>query len=360
MVEVELVLRLLAGVALLLSNGLFVTTEFALTRVRQFPEAEFREDGLDRAWEMTERLEIYLSGCQLGITISSIGLGVVGEPAVAALLDPLIRELGFAAPGQAGHTTASVIIAFAIINLLHVIIGEQAPTYLGIERTKFVARYGGPVLYYWTKLMSPVIVLADRVAKWLLGLFGVSISRSWTEGEVEGPPDTRGELRRRMGDALSNVGVSADRREEVLAALDIGEMRVADVMVDREEIVYVSTETDLETNLDRMGATPHTRFPLVGEDLEDFIGIVYTPAVIRHRTALEEGTLDLRDLAAPPMTVSTDTVVSDVIDMFQTENQELALVVEDGSVVGLVTTTDAFEAIAGDLKDPLDTYDIRT
>jgi len=354
MVDLELAARLLGGVFLLLSNGFFVTTEFALTRVRQFPESEFTGPGLERAWEMTERLEIFLSGCQLGITISSIGLGVVAEPAVAAVFDPLVRMLGFGSAGAAGHTAAAVILSFALINLLHVVIGEQAPTYLGIERTKFVAKYGGPLLYWWTKIMSPVILLADRIAKGILGLFGVDISRSWTEAEEEPAASSRGEVRRLMGDALSDVGVSDERREEVLNALAIGEMPVTEVMIDPEEIVAVSTETDLETNLDRMGRSPHTRFPLVGASLEDFHGIVYTPAVIRHRDALEAGTLDLHDLATAPMTVSASTMVSDLIDMFQTENQELALVLEDGAVVGMVTTTDAFEAIAGDLEDPLD------
>lgn len=356
MVDLLLGLRLLGGVGLLLSNGFFVTTEFALTRVRQFPESAFREAGLDRAWDMTERLEIYLSGCQLGITISSIGLGVVGEPAVAAVLDPAVRAMGFGTPGAAGHTAAAVIVAFALINFLHVVVGEQAPTYLGIERTKFVARYGAPLLYWWTKLMSPVILSADWIAKALLGLFGVEISRSWTEAEVgdEAGPQTRGEVKRLMGDALADVGVPEDRQEEVLNALAIGEMPVRDVMVDPEDIVYASTAEDLETNLDRMGDSPHTRFPLVGDSLEAFEGIVYTPAVIRYRDALRDGSLDLRDLAAPPMTVSPDTVVSELIDRFQAENQELALVVEDGEVLGLVSTTDAFEAIAGDLEDPLD------
>ncbi len=394
MVDPVLGLRLLGGVGLLLSNGFFVTTEFALTRVRQFPESEFREAGLDRAWDMTERLEIYLSGCQVGITISSIGLGVVGEPAVAAVLDPGVRALGFGTPGAAGHTAASVIVAFALINLLHVVVGEQAPTYLGIERTKLVAKYGGPLLYWWTTLMSPVILTADWIAKSLLGLFEVEISRSWTEVEPgeEPIPQSRGEVKRLMGDALADVGVSADRQEEVLNALAIGEMPVSEVMIDTEDIVYASTEDELETNLDRMGDSPHTRFPLIGQSLSEFHGIVYTPAVIRHRDALRDGSLDLRDLAAPPMTVSPDTVVSDLIDRFQVEKQELALVVEEGEkdepgegtgeeeeevvrkedeeeeakgkgdgdeeaageVVGLVTTTDAFEAIAGDLEDPLD------
>ncbi|MFB6296665.1 MAG: CNNM domain-containing protein [Halobacteriales archaeon] len=354
MVDFVTALRLVGGVALLLANGFFVTTEFALTRVRQFPEEEFQGRGLERAWEMTERLEIFLSGCQVGITISSIGLGVVAEPAVAAALDPLVRAVGFGTPGAAGHTAAAVVVAFALINLLHVVIGEQAPTYLGIERTKFVARYGAPPLYWWTKLMAPVILVADWIAKGLLSLFGVDITRSWAEEELgEGEP-SRSELTRQMGEALRGAGLSQERREEVINAFRIGDVPVGEIMVDRGEIVALSTAEDVETNLRRMQESPQVRFPLVGEDLSEFDGIVYTPALLRHVGELQDGSLDLEELAAPPMTASTDTAVSDLIDRFQAENQELALVMEGGEVVGLVTTTDAFEAIAGELEDPLD------
>ncbi|MFB6070704.1 MAG: CNNM domain-containing protein [Halanaeroarchaeum sp.] len=355
MVGLETAVRLVGGLALLLSNGVFVTTEFAMTRIRQFPREEFQTAGLERAWEMTERLEIYLSGCQVGITISSIGLGVVAEPAVAAVFAALLAPLGMAAPGS-GHTALAVILSFGLINLLHVVVGEQAPTYLGIERTKFVARYGAPILYWWTKAMYPVITLSDRLAKWLLGLFGVEIARSWAEEEEEvgEPPTSRAELREQMGDALQGVGVSPDRRDEIINALAIGDMPVADVMVPREDIVFVSTTDDLATNVDRMAEAPHVRFPLVGDALEEFEGIVYTPDVLKHVEDLSAGTLDLRAIAAPPMTVTPETVVSDLIDRFQAENQEMALVIDDETVVGLVTATDAFEQITGQLEDPMD------
>jgi CBS domain containing-hemolysin-like protein len=357
--------RLVAGFVLLLSNGFFVTTEFALTRVRQFSEEEFQGPGLSRAWEMTERLEIFLSGCQVGITVSSVGLGVVAEPALATVMDPILGSLGVVETSGAGHTAAAVIVSFAIINLMHVIIGEQAPTYLGIERTKFVAKYGAPLLYWWTKLMSPVIILSDRVAKALLGLFGVDISRSWTEEELEGEgqPSTRGEVRRQMGDALANVDVTEERREEVINALDIGMIEVSDVMVDREDIVAVSTADDQETNVRRMAGSPHVRFPVIGDSLDDFYGTVYTPDVLDRVRVDGDDPIDFVEMATPPMTVSADMVVSELIDQFQAENQELALVVEDGEadgadgggrVVGLVTATDAFEQITGDIEDPLD------
>jgi CBS domain containing-hemolysin-like protein len=359
MVELLTVVRLIGGVALLLSNSFFVGIEFAMTRVRQFSRSEFTgHRGLERAWEMTERLEIYLSGCQVGITISSVSLGVVAEPAVTAVFDSAVVAAGFAPP-EGGHTTIAVVTSLALINILHVIIGEQTPTYFGVERTRTAARYGAPVLYWWTKAMSPVIYLADWAAKAILSLFGITISRSWTEGEVDEDgdplPSSRSELRRQMGEGLANVGLSDERREEVINALTIGEIPVENVMVPREEVVALSTSDDFERSLKRIEQAPHVRLPLVADDdLGSFAGIVYTPAALARVEELQNGELTLEDAAAPPMTVAADASVSNLIDQFQANNQELALVLEGGEVVGLVTTTDAFEAIAGELEDPID------
>lgn len=363
MVDFATVLQLVGGLALLFSNGFFVVTEFAMTRVRQFPEEEFRgQRGLERAWEMTEELEIYLSGCQLGITISSVGLGVVAEPALASLLDPVVRATGLAGllgGGSDGHTALSVLLALVVVNLLHVIVGEQAPTYFGIERTKLAARYGAPILYWWTTTLGPIIRFADWVAKGLLSLVGVTITRSWADEEIEedeSPPTSRSELRSRMGAVLHEGSLTAEREREVINALAIGETSVAEVMVDRSGIVALSTVEPIDTNLELMAKRQHTRFPLVDTDLEAFVGVVYTPAVLSDVDALRNGERDLESLATSPLTVPSDVPVSELIDRFQDENQELALVTDtdDERVVGLVTATDAFEAIAGDIEDPLD------
>jgi len=361
MVDLATVARLIGGVVLLLGNGYFVTIEFAMTRVRQFPESEFRNAGrgLERAWDMTEKLEIYLSGCQVGITVCSVGLGVVAEPAVTAVLDPVMLALGFSAGGGAEHTAAAVIVGFAIINLLHVIVGEQAPTYLGIERTKFVTKYGSFPLLLWSRLMYPVIFVADKIAKGILGLFGVTISRSWAEeeaeGEGDGEPSTRAEVRAQMGQTMSRMGVTRERREEVLNALRIGATPVSDIMVDIGDVVPLRSGDSLAANLDRIEQKPHVRYPLVGDSFEDYVGIVYAPTVLRNLDGLEAGETELADVAAPPMTVAAETSVSDLIDQFQAESQELALVIADGEIVGMVTATDAFEEITGELEDPIDT-----
>lgn len=354
------------GVLLLLGNALFVVTEFAMTRVRQFDEEEFDDHpGLRRAWEMTDRLEIYLSGCQVGITLCSVGLGVVAEPALAALLEPAVRVVGL---GTASLHAVAITVALIIINLLHVIVGEQAPTYLGIERTKSVARHLAPALYWWTWIMSPVIHLADRVAKGLLRLGGISITRSWTEGEAEGSETEDGEggtreqrtlsrisaLRGEVGRVLGRSALSRERRVEVLRALDIEQVPVREIMVPREAMIALDAGAPLEENLRRMRDHAFDRYPLTGASLDDVRGAVYTPTVFRGLEALRAGEKTLADVAVPPVTVPADLPVSELIDRFQEENQELALVTDADRTLGLITTTDAFEAIAGELEDPVD------
>jgi len=345
----EILLRLVAGVALILFNGFFVTIEFALTRARQYSEAEFMEPGLERAWEMTEDLEIYLTGCQVGITAASIALGIVAEPALAALFEPLFGGTVLASIG------AGVILAYIIVSLVHKIYGEQAPTYLGVERSKQVCRYGATPLYWFTLVIRPILRVGDWVAKWTLSLFGVEMTGAWLESDDE-DVEGRTDLHRQLGSMLDDSEVSDERQQEVMNALVVEEIPIRDCMVPREEIAALSTENTPEENLAIVEEHPHLRFPLVGEDVDDFRGVVYLAAVTNRFEAFKNGDVDIEDLAEPPMTLSADEEISDAIDRFQTENQELALVTEDGEVVGLLTSTDAFEEVMGDLEDPIDVY----
>jgi len=347
----EVTLRLVAGVALILANGFFVAIEFALTRARQFTEEEFvgGNPALERAWEMTQDLELYLTTCQVGITASSIAVGIVAEPALAALFEPVFENTALASAG------AGAIIAFLIINLVHLTHGEQTPTYLGVERSRFVSKWGATPLYWFHYLISPIITLGDGIAKGTLRLFGVEMTGAWLETE-EDVIETRADLRNRLHSVLGEGGLDDERREEVIGALDIDRISVGDEAVPVDDVVAVSTTHDLETNLDRMADAPHVRYPLVGESVDDFRGVVYLPEVFRDLDDLRDGSLTLEDVAHPPLEMTADTSVSEAIDRFQAERQELAFVTDPdtGSVVGMLTVTDALEAIAGDVEDPFD------
>jgi CBS domain containing-hemolysin-like protein len=345
----EIWIRLIAGVGLILANGFFVAIEFALTRARQFTEDEFVDGNprLERAWEMTNDLELYLTTCQVGITASSIAVGIVAEPALAALFEPLFAGTTLATVG------AGALIAYFIINLVHLTHGEQTPTYLGVERSRWVCKYGAAPLYWFYVVISPLIKLGDMVAKWTLKLFGVEMTGAWLETE-EDVIESRADLRNRLSSLLERGDLAEERHDEVLSALEAGTTEVRDVMVDIGDVVALSTEAPVEENLERIAATPHTRYPLVGADHDEFLGIVYVPQIIDRVAELEAGEATFEELAAPPMTVSAETTVSDAFDQFQAESQELALVLSDGEVVGLITATDALEVVMGELEDPMD------
>ena len=349
----EISLRLVAGVLLILANGFFVAIEFALTRARQFTEDEFVDGDarLERAWEMTQELELYLTTCQVGITASSIAVGIVAEPALAALFNPIVNPL------TSGTVLAGVglgaLIAYFIINLVHLTHGEQTPTYLGVERSRFVCRYGAAPLHWFYVLISPLITLGDWVAKMTLRLFGVEMTGAWLETE-EDVIESRAQLRNRVGSLLEEGELAEERRDEVLNAIQVGELPIRDIMVDASDVIAMSTTASVDENLERIRDTPHTRFPLVGDDLADFRGVVYAPSIIDDFDALRAGELSFEDIAVPPTTLSPETSVSDAFDQFQAEDQELALVIEDGEVVGLLTATDTLEAVMGELEDPLD------
>ena len=344
----EVLLRLVAGVGLILANGFFVAIEFALTRARQFSEAEFVADtpALERAWEMTQNLEIYLTTCQVGITASSIAVGIVAEPALAALFEPVFENTALASVG------AGALLGFLVINLLHLTHGEQTPTYLGVERSRMVSRYGATPLYYFHALISPVITFGDWIAKGTLKLFGIEMTGAWLETEQDAI-ESRADLHRKLSSTLEEGEIADERHQEVINALVVGDRSVSEIMVPAEEMVTLSTTRSTAENLELMREHPHTRFPLVGDGGE-FVGTVYVPSVIRETDDLTDDGLDLTDVAAPPMTLAPGTSVADAIDRFQIEGQELALVVSEGRIHGLVTATDAFEEVMGQLEDPLD------
>lgn len=347
----ELTIRLISGVILLLMNAFFVASEFALTRLRQYDRDELGEgSGLDRAWEMTKRLEIYLTSCQIGITTTSILLGVIAEPAVTELI-----ELLFTTESIGGVSThvISITLSVVFINFVHTIWGEQAPTYLGVERAKSVAKYTAKPLYWWTYAIYPFLLLGDRITKATLKLFNIEMERSWLRKEGSSTEDIRSE----MAELLKSGNLEDDRQKEVLNALDIDKIQVEEIMIPREDIVTMSTEKSFRENMDILKQHMHARYPLVGASLDDFRGILYTPQITANMEKLLEGTKELDDFDWPRLVISKDLPVSKLIDLFQEEQQELALIQEDGHTIGLVTLTDALESIIGSAEDPLDMLD---
>lgn len=355
-----LFLQLAGGVLLLAANAFFVAIEFALTRLRQYDgDAEVREDPrLQQAWEMTEKLEIHLTGCQVGITSTSILLGVIAEPGVTKLV-----QLAFPAEqlGAFSSHSISIVISLIIINFAHTVWGEQAPTYLGVERAKQVARYCARPLHWWTIAIYPILKMGDWLTKATLRLFGIEMTRSWTDDEGgEGGDEkirSRSVLKEQMADLVQSGGLSEERQQEVIMALEMEEIPVKDIMIPREEASFLSTSNSLDENLAVIRESMKNRYPLVRNGLDQFLGLLYTPEILARIGELQNGDITLEDLEHYDMTVPAQLHVSGLIDRFQSNKQEMALVKEDDKIVGLVTLTDALEVIVGSAQDPIDQED---
>jgi CBS domain containing-hemolysin-like protein len=209
-------------------------------------------------------------------------------------------------------------------------------------------------VYAWTWVAYPVIFVGDYLAKGTLHLMGITLTRSWTETSDE-EIESRAELRQHLGRLLSEGELSDERRKEVLNALDIEARSTRSIMIDRSDIRAIRVDRSVEENLDLVEEHRYSRYPLIDGNLDEFLGIIYLPALLPKVTDLQEGTASWEDIAAAPMSVPADLPISELVDRFQDERQEMAVVEdEDGTVVGLVTSTDALEAIIGELRDPFD------
>ncbi len=222
-----------------------------------------------------------------------------------------------------------------------------------MEKPLEVSALFAPVLYGWTWLAYPVIFVGDHLAKATLRLMGIQLTRSWTD-EGEEKIQSRADLREHLGRLLSEGELSDERRKEVLNALDIEARTTRSIMIDRSDIRAIRVDRSFEENLELIDETRYARYPLIDNHPDRFLGIIYLPALLPNIKALRNGSLSWQEIAVEPMSVPADLPVSELVDRFQAERQEMAMVTEGENVVGLVTSTDALEAIIGELRDPYD------
>jgi len=342
-----LALGLIASLALVVANGFFVATEFAVARIRSTQVNELVEQGRPGAPSLrhaVDNLDAYLAACQLGITISSIGLGIVGEPVFEAALRPIFDPLG-----DYAHAF-SFGFAFAIITLLHVVLGELAPKSLAIAVNVRTALVIAPVMRIFYVSARPFIDFFNFLGNLVLKPFGVPPAR-----EVGHAPHSEDELMLLLEQSLAEGLIDADEREYAENIFEFGERRARQIMVPRPDIVYVTTADGPREAAERALKSGHTRLPL-GEaegGLDAVIGLVNAKDLLR--VFLDGGNGDLRSLARPVKLVSESTLIDELMLDLRSERQHIALVVDEhGTTIGLVTLEDILEEIVGEIEDEFD------
>lgn len=341
-------LRILAALGLVALNAFFVATEFAITRVRLSQVVELERlgrPGAKAARRAVEQIDAYLAACQLGITIASIGLGALAEPAFEHILEPLV---GAVAPGVS--VGLSLALSLAIVTMLHVVLGELAPKSLAIARTTKTVLWVAPPMRAFYLVTKPVVDAFNWLGNLVLKPFGIPPAR-----EVGHTPHTEDELRMLLAQSVSEGLIKSYEREFAENVLVFGDLRARQVMVPRSEIDYLVVGESIEEAVRRASGSLHTRLPLCeAEDgLDSAVGVINFKELLR--LALDGVPAELADLARPLTRVSESMLVDQVLREMRKRRQHMALVVDEfDTTVGLVTLEDILEEIVGEFEEEED------
>jgi CBS domain containing-hemolysin-like protein len=340
---------LLIALLLVLFNGFFVAAEFAIARLRATKvEALASQHG----WRghilrtVHSQMDAYLSACQLGITLASLGLGWIGEPAFAELLIPLLGAIGIESV-KLVHGIA-FFTAFAIISYLHIVIGGLAPKSWAIRKPELLSMWTAAPLYLFYWLMYPAIFLLNASANAILRIAG--------QGEP-GPHHehhyNRDELKLILHSSRASNPSDQDMR--VLAsAVELGELEVVDWANSREDLVYLQLHAPLHEVFSVFRRHKYSRYPIFDEAAGEFVGVLHIKDLLLHLSLLEmlPSALKLADLMHPIERVSRHMPLSNLLEQFRQGGSHFALVEEaDGKVIGYLTMEDVLEALVGDIQD---------
>lgn len=345
---IGVLLRLAAVPALVLLNGFFVSAEFALVAVRRTQVEQMVKQGKRGALSLArqvEHLDHAIAATQLGITIASLSLGWIGEPALATLIAPLFEML---ADWQfvAAHT-AAVIVAFTLITLMHVVLGELAPKAVALQRPDAVSLWVALPLEVFTKLTRPIVIVMNGMGNGVVRLLGFhAISGENMVHSVE-------ELTM-LVDEVEEAGLlSADQAEFVQNVFRLSGKRVRDCMVPRDRMAAVELTTPPERLLETVRDGAHTRLPVYEWHLDQIVGVVNTKDLF-HLFSLS-GVIILQDAMYPAIFLKPEQPVADALRLFRATRRPMAVVRDDENhVLGLITLEDVLEEIVGEIEDEHD------
>jgi CBS domain containing-hemolysin-like protein len=341
-------LLLFAVFLLVLLNGFFVAAEFALVRVRRAhleTEAEAGSRGARTALLLLDDLSRYLSACQLGITLTSLAIGFLGEPAIASLIEPL---LGDALPHEVS-LAISVGIAYIIATSLHITAGEQIPKIWSIQRSIAASKFIAQPLYVFARVFHPFIVLLNGASNAVLRLLGVRTAGGLDDGE------TPEELKVLIQQSLSGGKLDPGEATMLTGVFHLHEQEARQVMTPAPAVVTVDVSEDVETALRRCVASGHTRLVVTEDHSNDRVrGMVHSNALVElmMRDGQDAGIDALvREVPIVPETKPLDDLLTDL----QRERASMAVVIDEyGRTAGIVTVEDIVEEVVGEIVDETD------
>jgi CBS domain containing-hemolysin-like protein len=338
--------RILLVFAFVFANGFFVAAEFSLVAVRRSRIAELVSAGRSNAKALqraVDHLDAYLAGTQLGITISSLALGWIGEPALAHLIEPLLAGLPLPLATIGSHALA-VALAFTIITALHIVLGELAPKSLALQRSERTALFVVRPLDVFLFIFRPAISSLNALGNLVLRLFGLG------PGTGEGVLHSPDELKLLVA-ASHEAGLLHQVQQEVVErVLNIAERRVTDIMTPRLEVEWFDIDDHPDEILRTIRACRHEQLLAGRGNIDEPLGMVVKQDLLDQM--LDGKKPDPVAAIREPLVVHESSTIFRVLDQFKRSPSRLALIVDEyGILEGIVTQTDLLEAIAGNLPD---------
>lgn len=347
--------NILLVIILVFANGFFVAAEFALVAVRKSRIEALVAEGnksAERLLGLLNNLNAYISATQLGITLASLGLGWVGEPAVAGILEPVLIRIGeltgaaFLASGTILHTI-SFVIAFSFITFLHIVFGELAPKTMALELSERVSLLIAVPLQIFYKIFNYPIRLLDWTGTRTVRLFGLHPS-----GE-HGSSYTEDEIRQLIIISEQSGHLNEEERRLINQVFEFSETTVREAMVPRTEIVAISENCSLEEIARAFRQHAYSRLPVYRGSLDDIAGFIHSKDLMPY--LLRPKSFKLEKVVQKPMYVVDTARLEDVLRQMQREKFHFGFVVDEhGGVEGIITLEDLLEEIVGDISDEHD------
>ncbi|MBW5445061.1 DUF21 domain-containing protein [Cohnella sp. CFH 77786] len=331
---------------LVFMNGFFVAAEFAMVKVRGTRIDTLVQEGNKRASfasHLTNHLDAYLSACQLGITLSSLGLGWIGEPAIARMLEPAFIAMNISE--SLVHPLA-FFIGFTFITVLHIVLGELAPKSVAIRKAETVTLLVAWPLVLFRKLMSPFIWLLNGTANLLLRPFGIDTR------EDSNSAHTEEEIRILVKESHKSGLIDKTELTLVDNIFDFADTNAREIMIPRTEMICLYGNMSFAENKAIALREMHTRYPVCETDKDSIIGFVHIKDLLK---VPDDANPDIRELMRPITSVPESMPISALLKLMQKKKTQIAMLIDEyGGTAGLVTLEDIMEEIVGEIQDEFD------
>jgi CBS domain containing-hemolysin-like protein len=351
-----LIITNLLLVALLIAlTGFFVATEFAIVKVRSSRIDQLiaeGQKGANAAKHVTTHLDEYLSACQLGITITALGLGWLGEPTVEAILHPIFEQWNI---NESITHILSFGIAFASVTFLHVVVGELAPKTIAIQKAEAITlAFAKPIIWFY-KVMYPFIWVLNGSARLLVGLFGIKPASEHDMAHSEE------ELRILLSESYESGEINQNELKYVNNIFEFDERIAKEIMVPRTEIVTLDITDTIDTIIDVIQQEKYTRYPVIEGEKDNVLGMINIKEILTAKLTQKELHKEsiLKSFVKPVIRVIETIPIHDLLVKMQKDRIHMAILIDEyGGTSGLVTVEDILEEIVGDIRDEFDADEI--